>query len=124
MKKPDPRIEDARVKKGHMATTSKNGMNGVFQFRGPRGLDILCIVSDGGGWDHVSFEEVPPNEHVKQDVPTWEETCAVKDYFFESYEVAIQIHPAKKNYVNLHPFVLHLWRPQNQEIPLPPLWMV
>lgn len=27
--------------------------------------------------------------------------------------MVIQIHPAKSEYVNLHPYALHLWRKEN-----------
>jgi hypothetical protein len=36
----------------------------------------------------------------------------------------LQYHPAKSNYVNVAPHVLHLWRPLNQEVPLPPIYLV
>lgn len=29
-------------------------------------------------------------------------------------------HPAKADYVNLHPLCLHLWRPTGAEMPKPP----
>jgi len=36
----------------------------------------------------------------------------------------MQIHPRKSEYVNCHPYVLHLWRPINQVIPTPNPLMV
>lgn len=85
----------------------------------------LCIVSSGVEqvpWEHVSarISEGRGNSWHER-TPTWEEMCVLKDLFWKDDEVVIQLHPAKENYVNLHPNVLHLWRPWNAEIPLPPL---
>lgn len=71
---------------------------------------LYCVVSDGGGWDHVSVHVMDQKR-----TPTWEEMCFVKDLFFKDDEVVMQLHPAKKDYVNCHPFTLHLWRPQTRE---------
>lgn len=35
-----------------------------------------------------------------------------------------QLHPAKSEYVNIHPYCLHLWRPLEREIPMPPVEFV
>lgn len=74
---------------------------------------VAVIVSDGMGWDHVSVS-------LPTRCPTWEEMCLVKDLFFEKHEVAMQLHPAESEYVNHHPYCLHIWRPQNRSIPTPP----
>lgn len=52
--------------------------------------------------------------------PTWDEMEAVRRIFFEPHETVIQIHPPTARYVSNNPHVLHLWRPQGVEIPLPP----
>ena len=88
--------------------------NGVFQLR-LNGSNLLfsIIASNGGGWDHVS---------VSTDCrcPKWSEMCQVKELFFKDDEYAIQYHPEKGDYVDLHPFCLHLWRPHKLEVPRPP----
>ena len=66
------------------------------------------IVANGQGWDHVSVS------HPLETVP-WEAMAAIKDLFFEDEEVVMQLHPAKSQYVNIHPNCLHLWRPQPKE---------
>ena len=71
------------------------------------------IWSFGGGWDHVSVS-------FKDRCPTWDEMCQVKDIFFREDEVCVEYHPAKKDYVNIHPFCLHIWKPQVAEMPTPP----
>lgn len=71
------------------------------------------IFSWGGGWDHVSVSY--PNR-----CPTWEEMSRIKDIFFRDTECAVEYHPPKADYVNNHPYCLHLWRPQAAVIPMPP----
>lgn len=79
--------------------------------------DMAVIASWGGGWDHVSVSK----PHC---CPSWEEMNHVKNLFFRSDEVAIQYHPAKADYKNVHPHCLHLWRPQDEDVPAPPRGMV
>jgi hypothetical protein len=95
------------------------------------GIDGLCgyikinpenklfhiIFSFGGGWEHVSVS-------LKNRTPTWNEMCVVKDIFWRYDETVIQYHPAEKDYKNIHPYCLHMWRPIDIEIPKPPLSMV
>lgn len=75
------------------------------------------VFSWGGGWDHVSVS-------FKSRCPTWEEMCEVKNMFFHPEEVCVQYHPAESEYVNNHPYCLHLWKCQDQEMLTPPAWMV
>lgn len=56
--------------------------------------------------------------------PKWNEMCIIKEMFFEDDEVVMQLHPKKEDYVNDHPYCLHLWKPQEVEIPTPPTFMV
>lgn len=86
------------------------------RFSGPPGTNcgafvwtpLRIIVSDGMGWDHVSVS-------LATRCPTWEEMAAVKELVFRDDEVVMQLHPAKKDHVNYHPFCLHLWRPQTTD---------
>ena len=89
---------------------SGNGCFKVFV----NGRSFFVIASNGGGWDHVSVTIKSGNR-----CPTWEEMCSIKDMFFLPEECVLQYHPAKKDYVNIHQYCLHLWRPQNQQIPIP-----
>lgn len=107
-------LDKYRVDSRHIYGWNGDGGNGVFKvFVG--GRSFKCIASDGGGWDHVSVS--PWNQ---KRCPTWEEMCAIKDMFFEPEETVIQYHPPHSEYVNNHPYCLHLWRPTDQEIPRPP----
>jgi len=78
-------------------------------------MQLNVIISDQGGWDHVSV-----SVNKKNRTPTWNEMCFIKDIFFYDGEMAIQYHPAKSDYINDHKFVLHLWRSQHLEFPMPP----
>lgn len=73
------------------------------------------IWSNGGGWEHVS---ICPYKHSY--TPAWDDMCALKDMFFLPEEVVIQYHPAKSEYVNNMPNCLHLWRPLEEPLPVPP----
>ena len=42
----------------------------------------------------------------------------------EEEETVVQFHPKKSEYVNTHPYCLHLWRRQSEEYELPPKWMI
>lgn len=74
---------------------------------------LRILASSGEGWDHVSIST--PNR-----IPTWEEMQKVKNLFFLPDEMAVQFHPPKKDYINCCENCLHLWRPHNQKIELPP----
>ena len=78
-----------------------------------RGTIFIVVYSNGGGWDHVSVSN-------KSRCPSWGEMCIIKDIFFEEEECCVEYHPAKSNYVNIHPNCLHIWKPQNRSIPVPP----
>jgi hypothetical protein len=68
-------------------------------------------------WEHVSVS-------CRNRCPNWPEMCFVKDLFWADDEVVMQLHPAKKDYVNQHPYCLHMWKPIAEIIPLPPRIMV
>jgi hypothetical protein len=64
------------------------------------------------GWEHVSVSK-------KTYTPTWDEMCYVKSLFWDEEDTVIQYHPAKSQYVNNHPYCLHLWRPTKERVPVP-----
>ena len=78
----------------------------------------LCVLLSPGSeeipWEHVSVSTTTR-------CPTWEEMAWVKSLFFEDEETVIQYHPPRSQYVNLHPYCLHLWRPTFTELPVPPM---
>ena len=117
--------EQFRVTKGDPRTIStiEDGNNGVFIIKA-QGLHYVCIASDGYEWEHVSVSILKKNMVTIKRTPTWEEMCMIKDIFWDDEDVVIQYHLAKKDYVNMHPYVLHLWKKINYDIPTPPSIMV
>lgn len=112
---------------GNWSSEDSDGFNGAFSIPLPgHGHKVLanCIVSDGEGlraigqqpFEHVS---VHIEEYGKQRIPTWEEMCQVKDIFWGAEETVVQYHPARSEYVNNHPCVLHLWKWTGGEFPVP-----
>ena len=90
--------------------------NGLFVIKW---LNVKCIASDGGGWEHVSVSRLD-----SIDSPIWQHMCIVKDLFWDEEDVVVQFHPKKSEYINNHPGCLHLWRKQGHEFELPPSIMV
>ena len=114
--RPSKFLESLRVRDGQLGSDASFGNNGAFLLN--YGEDQAgIIVSDGDGWDHASVS-------LQGRCPTWDEMCYVKQLFFRPDEWVMQFHPAKEKNINRHPNCLHLWRPQEVEIPKPPEWMV
>lgn len=118
------KLESGRVTTGQFASDSSWGGCGFFYVFGPCGEELKIIASDGEsdnpaleGWEHVSVS-------TRRRIPNWREMCFVKDLFWSDDEAVMQLHPPKSEYVNQHPFCLHLWRPNKQKIPLPPRILV
>jgi hypothetical protein len=100
--------------------TARDGNNGAFDLPSPEpGWRLACVASDGEGWEHVSVHAYN-TIRTKQRVPKWIEMCYVKRLFWDGDDVVMQLHPREVDYVNVHPHVLHLWRPTELSIPLPP----
>lgn len=125
MRQDNDEIEKYRVKTGRLASDSRYGNNGAFRVSSPWGK-LFCIASDGlndpkhrGGFEHVSV-----STHKQEKCPTWEMMCFVKDLFWGEEETVIQYHPPKSEYVNFHPFVLHLWKPVGVDIETPPMYLI
>ena len=118
MKQISEELERSRVRTGRLASDRSYGNNGAFIIRLASGR-WQVIASDGSGvgvpWEHASI--TPIN---KKRCPTWPEMCAIKDMFWGEDETVIQYHPAKEDYVDNHPYCLHLWKPTDQDIPKPP----
>lgn len=96
-----------------MATTKEQGHNGAFLIPKKTG-SLLCIISDGMGWEHVSV-----SIHKRDRCPTWDEMCFVKDLFWGDDETVVQYHPRQQDYISQHEYCLHLWKPTNVDLPAP-----
>ena len=84
-----------------------------------KGIDkaLHFMFSWGCGFEHLSV-----STPIK--CPTWEQMCKMKDIFWRDDEVCMQLHPKKEDYVNCMDYCLHIWKPIDQEIPMPPSIMV
>lgn len=78
---------------------------------------FLVVATRSLGWEHVSVS-------LPRRCPTWEEMCMIKDLFFNKDEWCVEYHPCEEEYVNNHPYCLHIWRPYNQELVTPPSFLV
>lgn len=106
-----------RIRVGRLGGDERDGNNGAFMLpasRGDRRVPLFAIASDGMGWEHVS---VSPIGYKR--CPTWEEMAYVKGLFWTDDDCVVQFHPPRREYVNNHPYCLHLWRPTAASIPLP-----
>lgn len=68
-------------------------------------LRVLCsarVERDGKRWMHVSCS-------TPTRLPTWDELRLVKDTFIGRDRLALQLLPRQAEYVNDHPYTLHLW---------------
>jgi hypothetical protein len=97
---------------GWITEKGEDGFAGYYETQGKK---YRFIFSYGGGWEHASISVVDQKR-----VPTWDEMCMFKDLFWLPEETVVQYHPAKSEYVNCHPYVLHLWRWMDGEFPKPP----
>lgn len=115
--------EKYRKTLGNLSSISEDGNNGVFIIPIPKTTNChyQVVCSDGLGWEHVSVTVFKKNFNM---IPTWSDMCYIKSLFWDPDETVIQYHPSSENYVNNHPNVLHLWRPVDQRIPIPPLKFV
>jgi hypothetical protein len=101
-----------------LGTSEADGNNGAFLLDSPEpGWRLYLIVSDGAGWEHVS---VHADNGSRMRTPTWREMSFVKATCWDAEDVIVQFHPRKSEYVNQHPFTLHLWRPIEAVLPTPP----
>ena len=105
--------EKYRISPAGFESDSTDGNNGVFMVKSMKlKRPLRCIISDGGGWEHVSVS-------LPDRCPTWEEMCFIKSVFWDAEDVCIQYHPREADYVNVHSFCLHIWRPTFCSLPVP-----
>lgn len=117
-----------RIRKGAYGSDESIGKYGAFLIPIARHTKAFVIV-DGGDesrWEHVSVHITYLNKRGKltERTPTWEEMCLIKYIFWGEDEVVMQLHPRGSEYVNVHKNCLHLWKPRDAEVPVPPLFLV
>ena len=112
--------EECRVRTGLLGTSKGSGNNGLFRIKSPdrkAPAPLRVIISDCPDWEHVSVS-------LPTRCPTWDEMCHIKSLFWDEDDCVMQLHPPKSEWVNNHPYCLHLWRPKLSAIPTPPSFMV
>lgn len=75
------------------------------------------IFSYQMGWEHLSVS-------TPSKTPTWEQMCMMKDIFWNKDEACVEYHPKEEDYVNNHKYCLHIWKPTEVELPIPPSFLV
>lgn len=108
-------LDKYRVENPFFRATENSGAFKVYV--DGRSLYVIASVDDcgvDGYWEHVSVSLKNQSR-----CPTWEEMCAVKDMFFFPEEECIQFHPKHSQYVNLHVYTLHIWRPVSGNLRYP-----
>lgn len=86
------------------------------------GTRIQVVFASDLGWDHVSACVCSAKGPVR--VPSYSEMVRVKRLFFKPDEAAMELHVPEADHINHNDHVLHLWRPHDVEIPMPPKEMV
>jgi hypothetical protein len=107
-----------RIKTGAMASTELDGWNGMFLV--PLEGELWHVmISDQMGWKHLSVTNAQ-----KKMLPSWTVLGRLKDLFYGDDEWACQFFPAKEDYIDDHPFCLHIWKPLDEELPRPSIALV
>lgn len=112
-----PELEATRMVVGPKRSTRMDGPNGAFTVT-IKGDRLRVIAHDGvhghaTGWEHVSVS-------LSNKSPSWEQMEVIRRLFWAETETVVQIHPPLDDYVNIHPYTLHLWRKIGGEHELPP----
>jgi hypothetical protein len=115
--KMNPVVEKGRIRSGFCGS-NPGDLHGAFRIKGPKGDELRILASPGSEEEDVLWEHVSVS--LKNRCPRWDEMCFVKDLFWDAEETVMQLHPPKSMWINNHPFCLHLFRPLNETIPLPP----
>jgi hypothetical protein len=85
--------------------TMHDGPASALVFRSAWGLQAIVSVApeaDGKIWEHVSVS------HAER-IPAWRELAEVRRVFVPADLVALQVLPPEAEWVNDHPYTLHLW---------------
>ncbi len=98
----------------HVYGSVGDHQTGVFELASLVDKAVLRVIATSGdGWDHVSVSR-------ENRCPDWTEMEYVKRLFFKENETAMQLHVPPADHINVHPHCLHLWRPLDVPIPMPP----
>jgi hypothetical protein len=115
----NPTLEKFRLKSGPFMSPAGANYGAFFIRLTPTSqpLKVICSPLGQGDWDHVSAS-------LPDRCPSWEQMCKIRSLFFGDQRCVVQYHPPEEDYVNNHPFCLHLWAFNKGEIPRPPSILV
>ena len=107
-----------RVRTGKLASDDSYGFNGCFLV--PLEGELWhVILGDGMGFRHLSVTNAQ-----KKILPSWTVLTRLRDAFFDDSSWVVQYLPPKDQYVDDHPFCLHLWESIDEPMPHPLIVMV
>lgn len=119
-----PAREQLRVVRMLLPTTRTPGLLGpIVEARAAQPSwrlgELLILASvqpaaDDSPWYHVSYS-------FAERIPTHEDTCRVRAAMFRPEALVVAVFPPVSEYVNLHPFCLHLWQRIGKERLIPDL---
>ena len=98
------------------AETENDGMGGKYYDK-YNNKWLNFIFSYQLGWEHLSVS-------MPSKTPSWEQMCIMKDIFWNKDETCIEYHPREEDYVNNHEHCLHIWKPTEEILPIPPSLLV
>ena len=109
----------AEIKKSRHVVVKAEGTEGFWGFfvNPYKKGQVTLVASWGEGWEHVSIA-------MRNRCPAWDEMRLAKNIFWREDECVAQFHPPKAEYVNNHPYCLHLWKPIGREFETPPKILV
>ena len=108
------RITGAQIFRGWVLKENPYATGSFVLDHGERRLRVMIsggVYGDGRRWLHLSVSH-------RERVPDWDELKAVKSEFMGDRAHAVQVFPPKDQWVNDHPYCLHLWHCLDGE-PLP-----
>lgn len=74
----------------------------------------VIIVSNSPRWEHCSIS-------LLHRYPSWGDMMMVKENIWTPEDTVVQFHPKEDDYVNINPYMLHLWMNTLYEYELPDL---
>lgn len=110
-------LEKGRWRKGPYGSNPGDDF-GAFEIDGPCNQRLKILASPGDANENIPWEHVSVS--CMNRCPNWAEMCYVKDIFWDLEDTVMQLHVPKSQWINQHPYCLHLWRPLKEGIPLPP----
>lgn len=82
----------------------------AWEWNGLKVIASVGIQSDGREWLHVSFSRA-------RRLPSYADLKLVKREFIGDDKKAVMVFPERENYVDIHPYCLHLWHCADNPLP-------